>query len=213
MKPKTILSLAITLIFAGSIFAADELKSITLPKVNIKKTSLVDALTKRVSTREFADKEISLQDLSNVLWAAAGINRPENGYRTYPSAMGKQSISVYAITKEGVYIYDHTKHTLEPVAAGDFRAKAGAQGFVATSPLNLIYVSDTSKFDGSAADKRALANFDAGHCSENVYLYCAAAGIGTVIRASIDTAALAKVLKLGKNDLIVGGQTVGYFAK
>jgi len=197
-----------------AIFADGELKNITLPKVNIKSVSLSDALSKRLSTRAFdADKEISLQDLSNILYAAAGINRPETGYRTYPSAMGYQSISVYVARKDGIYRYDHLTHSLEPVAAGDFRAKTGSQDFVAKAPVNLIYVSNISKFKGSEADKKMLAAFDTGHCSENVYLYCAAARLGTVIRASVDTAALAKILKLGKNDIIVAGQTIGHFAK
>jgi len=120
---------------------------------------------------------------------------------------------VYVADKDGIYRYDHVKHSLELVVAGDLRAKTGSQPFVATAPVNLIYVSNISKFKGSEADKKALAGFDTGHCSENVYLYCAAAGIGTVIRASVDAAALAKILKLGKNDIVVAGQTIGHFAK
>ena len=214
MKLKSILALVLTFFVSLTILAADELKSIALPKVNIKNVSLSEALTKRSSVRSFdVSKEISLQDLSNILWAAAGINRPKDGGRTYPSAKGYQSISVYVVRKDGIYRYDHVKHSLEPVAAGDFRANAGVQPFVATAPINLIYVSDVSKFDGPEAYKRELATFDAGHCSENVYLYCAAANIGTVIRASVDADALGKILKLGKNNIVIAGQTIGHFAK
>ncbi|MCL1912039.1 MAG: SagB/ThcOx family dehydrogenase [Leptospirales bacterium] len=216
MKFKTILTLALTFLVSMAIFADGELKSIALPKANIKSASLSDALTKRKSTREFnADKEISLQDLSNILWAAAGINRPATGQqkagRTYPSAKNLQSVSVYVARKDGIYRYDHVKNSLEPVAAGDFRAKTGAQSFAATAPINLIYVSDVSEFSGSLAVKREYAAFDIGHCSENVYLYCAIANLGTVIRASIDGDAVAKILKLGKNSIVIAGQSIGHF--
>ena len=218
MKLKTTLPLILTFLVFTTVLTADkdpsELKSIALPKVNIKNVSLSEALTKRASTRDFdGSKEISLQDLSNILWAAAGINRPETGGRTYPSARGNQSISVYAARKDGIYLYDHVKHSLEPVVAGDFRAATGSQSFAATAPVNLIYVANISKFDGSNADKKTFAVFDAGHCSENVYLYCAAARIGTVIRASVDAAALGKLLKLDKNNIVIAGQSIGHFAK
>ena len=214
MKFKTVSTLVLTFLVSMTIFAAEELKSIALPKVNMKNVSLSDALTKRMSTRAFdSNKDISLQDLSNILWAAAGINRPATGGRTYPSAKGYQSVSVYVVRKDGIYRYDHVKHSLEPVVAGDFRAETGAQSFAATAPVNLIYVSDISKFDGSQAVKMEYAAFDTGHCSENVYLYCAAANLGTVIRASVNADALGKRLKLGKNNVVIAGQSIGYFAK
>ena len=214
MKLKAVFALALTFFVSTTVFAAGELKTIVLPKVNIKNVSLTEALTKRLSTRSFdANKEISLQDLSNILWVAAGINRPDTGGRTYPSARGFQSISVYVVRKDGIYRYDHLKHSLVPVAAGDYRANTGTQAFAATAPINLVYVANISKFTGSEASKRELAIFDAGHCSQNVYLYCAAARLGTVIRASIDAAAFAKILKLGKNNIVLAGQSIGHFAK
>ena len=205
-----LLLIAGLILLGGQIFAEPS-GVIKLPKVAISKSiTLSDAITKRSSSREYTDKEVSLQHLSNILWCANGINRADSGYRTYPSAKGRQSISVYVILKQGAYLYNYKNNTLELIAAGDFMAKAGTQAFVAKAPLNLIYVADISKLGPMNADNVALANLDAGHCSENVYLYCAGAGLSNVIRASVDTAALGKILKLTKNDVIIAGHTIGY---
>lgn len=211
-QKSVIISLLILALFTlgGQIFA-DSTTDIILPKVNIKNSiRLADAISKRSSSREFTDRAVSMQDLSNILWCANGINRPETGYRTYPSAMGRQSISVYVILKNGAYVYDYKNNKLELVASGDFMAKAGTQAFVANAPVNLIYVADISKLGSMNSETIAMVHMDAGHCSENVYLYCAGAGLNNVVRAFIDKNALGKILKLKKNEIIIAGHTIGY---
>jgi SagB-type dehydrogenase family enzyme len=197
----------------GGMVSAQTLDTIKLPAPALKEDKpFMQVIKERKSSREFADKELSLQDLANVLWCANGVNRPESGHRTAPSAMNKQDIEVYAVLKNGVYLYDATKHVLIPVAAGDFRKETGMQEFVATAPLNLVYVSDFAKFDmvKERADKVWMASLDAGHCSQNVYLYGADAGLGVVVRASVDKAKMAGTLKLKDTQEVMIAQTVGY---
>jgi SagB-type dehydrogenase family enzyme len=173
---------------------------------------LMQALKERKSSREFDEKELSLQDLSNVLWCANGINRPEDGRRTAPSAMNRQDIDVYAVLKEGIYLYDATLHQLTPVATGDFRKETGMQEFVATAPLNIVFVSDMAKFDKARQpeDKIWMAALDAGHCSQNVYLYCASANLAVVTRMSLDKAKMGELMKLRPEQQIVLAETVGH---
>jgi len=192
---------------------ADQQTKIKLPVPKISNDKLLsDALHNRKSSREFTDREISLQELSNILWCANGINRPESGRRTSPSAMNIQDIDVYVVIKEGIYRYLHKETALELIVAGDFRKEMGFQEFVATAPLNLIYVTDYTKFEFTEDTKvkAVLAAVDAAHCSENVYLYAAAAGLGVVVRAAMDTAKVAGVLKLRPEQAVVIAQTVGY---
>jgi len=126
--------------------------------------------------------------------------------------MNRQDIDVYAVLKDGVYLYDAPSHELRPVASGDFRKDAGTQEFVATAPLNVIFVSDMAKFEGARTpeDKRWMAGLDAGHCSQNVYLYCASANLAVVTRMSLDKAKLAEILKLRPEQQIVLAETVGH---
>jgi SagB-type dehydrogenase family enzyme len=172
---------------------------------------LMQAMKDRHSSRDFDDAELSLQDLSNVLWCANGVNRPD-GHRTAPSAMNRQDIDVYAVLRDGIYLYDAPTHELRPVASGDFRKDAGTQEFVATAPLNLVFVSDMAKFEGARTpeDKLWMAGLDAGHCSQNVYLYCAAANLVAVTRMSVDKAKLSELLKLRPEQTVVLAETVGH---
>jgi nitroreductase len=166
---------------------------------------LVEAMKARQPAREFAAKKMPEQVLSNLLWAAWGINRPEKGGRTAPSAMNRQEVDVYAVTAEGAFLYNAKKHALEAVAEGDLRALAGTQAFVKDAPLNLVLVADTGK-----SGDMTYAAFTAGAISQNVYLYCASEGLATVVRASVDKAALGKALKLRAEQKIVVAQSVGY---
>jgi hypothetical protein len=183
----------------------------------------MQAVKERKSSRDFSEKELSLQDLSNILWCANGVNRPESGKRTSPSPMNKQDVDVYAVLKEGVYLYEAKKHELLPVVSGDYRKDTGMQPFVGIAPLNLIYVSDLSKLDFLKAREEQVmtAGIDAGHCSQNVYLYGAAANhkpkalvnevnIAVVVRTSIDKTKMANILGLRPQQLIIMAQTVGY---
>jgi SagB-type dehydrogenase family enzyme len=196
--------------FAGLLLVAvclpaQELKPIALEKPQTDGGKpLMQALKERKSEREFSPEKLSPQMLSNLLWAAWGVNRPD-GRRTAPSASNRQEIDVYAITAEGIYLYNAKAHQLEPVAAGDFRAAAGPQPFVAQAPLNLVYVADQAKTKNSE-----MTYADTGFISQNVYLFCASEGLATVARGSVDRAALAKTLKLRPDQAITLAQTVGY---
>jgi SagB-type dehydrogenase family enzyme len=207
-----ILTLIPFIVMMGSFAKTQELQPIKLltPSLTNDKP-LMQALKERQSRREFDDRELSLQDLANVLWCANGVNR-EDGRRTAPSAMNRQDIDVYVFLKTGIYLYDAPKHELTPIVAGDFRIEAGLQEYVATAPLNLVFVSDLAKF-GTARqpeDKIWMSGIDAGHCSQNVYLYCAAAELAVVTRMSIDREKLCERLKLRPEQIPVLAETVGY---
>ncbi len=175
--------------------------------------TLIESLQKRETSRDFSEKSLSLQQLSGLLWAANGVNR-DDGRRTAPSALNKKSIDIYAVMTEGIYRFDADNNRLVPVVAGDFRKLAGVQDYVWNAPLNLIYVADLSKWDGSSnpPDDSVLSMvaLEAGCQVQNVYLYCASEGLATVIRASVDKGELAKAIKLSPSQYIVAGQTVGF---
>jgi len=196
----------------GTVFA-QERTSLKLPPVSFKPDKpLMKALADRKSSREFRNDTLTLQDLSNLLWCANGVNRPESKHRTVPSAMNKQDIEVYAFLHNGIYLYDAFKHELQLVREGDCRSSTGSQEFVGKAPLDLVYVSDYGKMDFTQDESRKLwmASVEAGHCSQNVYLYGAVANLGVVVRASIDTAALATLLNLDSHKHVIIAQTVGY---
>jgi SagB-type dehydrogenase family enzyme len=173
--------------------------------------TLLEALRTRRSTREFASRELPRELLSTLLWCAFGINRPGSGGRTAPSAHNWQEIEVFAALRDGAYRYDARRHALQPVAAGDLRAATGLQDFVGSAPLNLVYVADFAKMgDASAEDRTFYAAADAGFVAQNVYLYCAAAGLACVVRGLVDRRKLAPLLKLTIDQRIVLAQTVGY---
>jgi SagB-type dehydrogenase family enzyme len=201
------------MLLAGGIMNAQNLKTMKLPAPALKNDKpFMQTVTERKSSREFSDKELSLQDLANLLWCANGVNRPESGMRTSPSAMNMQDVDVYAVLKDGIYLYDAKAHELVPVVSGDFRKNTGMQPYVGTAPLNLVYVSDLSKFDfvKERESKVMTAAIDAGHCSQNVYLYGAAANLAVVTRTSIDKTKMAEILKLKPEQLVIMAQTVGY---
>jgi len=175
---------------------------------------LMQALKERHSTREFSAKALPRQLLANLLWAAAGVNRPASGQRTAPSARDWREIDVYVATAEGMYRYDATAHALAPVVARDLRAAAGMQDFVATAPVNLIYVADFDRMEGATAEQKEFyAATDAGFIAQNVYLFCASENLATVVRGSVDRDALAKAMGLASHRRIILAQTVGYPAK
>jgi SagB-type dehydrogenase family enzyme len=210
---KKILLCSVFLLITGGYMSAQEISAVKLDPPQLTKGKLLmEALSERRSTRDFSDKELSLQELSDILWCADGINRKESGMRTAPSAMNRQEIDVYAVMKNGAYLYDAKKNELVPVAAGDHRKAAGTQDFVAIAPLNLVYVADFSKMGDKTdeATKRLYAGISAGHCSQSVYLYCASAGLGAVVRAYYDQFELGNVLKLRRSQRIIIAQTVGY---
>ena len=206
-------TLALLVLLAGfSLADAQEPKSIALPppQTTIGKP-LMQALQLRQSSREFSEATVALQDLSNLLWAADGINRKESGKRTAPSAMNWQEVDIYVVLQEGTYLYDPKTNELEPIAAGDLRGLAGVQGFVKEAPLNLVYVADFARAGkGNDEDKKIYTAADVGFIAQNVYLYCASQGLAAVVRASLDRPALATALKLRADQKIILAQTVGH---
>ena len=195
------------------VFSADALKPIQLPppQTEIGKP-LMQALKLRQTSRSFDSKPLPLQELSNLLWAADGINRSDTGKRTAPSAMNWQEIDVYVALPDALYLYDAKAHSLSPVIAKDLReATTTGQAFVKDAPVNLIYVADMSRATrGSEEDKKFYSAADAGFIAQNVYLYCASQGLATVVRGSVDRATLAPAMKLRPEQKIMLAQTVGY---
>jgi SagB-type dehydrogenase family enzyme len=172
---------------------------------------LMQALKARHSTREFDSRALPPQLLSNLLWAANGVNRPDSGKRTAPSARDWREIDVYVATAEGAFRYDPPTHTLKRVVAGDIRSLTGVQDFVATAPVNLVYVADLDRMGDAGAEQKArFSAADAGFIAQNVYLFCASAGLATVVRGLFDQAVLAKTLGLGSQQRIILAQSVGY---
>jgi len=191
---------------------AQETGSVKLPPPEMAGgMPLMQALKARHSTREFGSKPLPQQVLSNLLWAASGVNRPESGQRTAPSAHDWREIDVIVATAEGAYRYDPPSHTLTRVAAGDIRHLTGVQDYVATAPLNLVYVADLNRMSGaSAEDKAFYSATDAGFIAQNVYLYCASADLAVVVRGLVDRDALGAALALGKHQRVILAQSVGY---
>jgi len=191
---------------------AEELKAISLIKPQMDTGRLlIHVLKDRKSSREFSNRKLPIRVLSNLLWAACGINRPDSGKRTAPSAKNWQEIDVYVATEKGLYVYDSQKHRLNPVLAGDIRALTGSQQFVREAPVNLIYVADYGRMGNAANDRKDFYSaLDTGFISQNVYLYCASEGLATVARGGIDRENLAKAMKLRPDQRIILAQTVGY---
>jgi SagB-type dehydrogenase family enzyme len=191
---------------------AQSLQPVQLPKPQIDGgKSFMQALEQRHSTREFSSEKLPLQTLSNMLWAAFGINRPDSGRRTAPSANNRQEIEIYVAMPAGLYVYDAKQNRLDPVLAEDIRAMTGTQSYVREAAVNLVYVADFSKMGNSAEeDKIFYSAADTGFIAQNVYLYCASEGLATVVRGSIDRPALAGLMKLRPDQRIILSQSVGY---
>lgn len=209
MKAKLIFIILLALpVFVYS----QELKPVKLPEPKMQGgMPLMQALKERKSSREFSPRELPLEVISSMLWAASGINRPESAHRTSPSAMNMQEIDIYLAKADGLYFYDAKGNMLMPVVPGDIRPLTGGQPFVKDAPVNLIYVADLSRMGKlSLQDADFLAAADTGFISQNVYLYCASSGLATVVRGWIDKPVLAKAMKLRPGQKIIFAQSVGY---
>ena len=190
---------------------AQTLKPLTLPPARSEGgVPLTQALKLRRSTREYSDRALTLQVLSDLLWAAFGINRP-SGDRTAPYWRHVMVIDVYVAMADGVWIYEPKAHTLLPHLKDDVRAQTGLQDFVASAPLNLVYVAHGERMtDVSSEERHLYASVDAAFIGQNVYLYCASEGLATVFRGAVDQAKLARALKLPDTQFVTFAQTVGY---
>jgi|WetSurMetagenome_2_1015567.scaffolds.fasta_scaffold188479_1 nitroreductase len=172
---------------------------------------LMDALSKRATARAFdASRELSPKQLSSLLWACFGINRPD-GKRTAPSARNFQETEIYVLMKSGAFVYNAPSNRLDLVSAEDLRSLGGTQSFVKDAPVTLVFVADLARMgQGGTEGKMNTANIDAGYISQNAYLYCASEGLATGARGSVDRAALAPKLKLRPDQAIILAQSAGY---
>ncbi len=174
--------------------------------------TLKEALEKRASKRGYAAKELDDALLLDMLWAGFGINRPGSAKRTAPSSWNRQEVDIYVVQQSGVRLYDAQSNSLKPYKDGDLRALTGSQGFVTEAPVNLVFVADLAKLSSGHDPETVLptAWADTSFISQNVYLFCAAAGLATVVRAYVDRPALAEALGLEGELRITMAQSVGY---
>jgi len=201
----------VSLMTTMSMYAQD-LQVIKLNNPNkARGSAFMKALSDRESIREYDAQELSLQDLSDLLWAANGVNRPD-GKRTAPSAMNRQEIDVYVINKDGAYLYNATENILTPVAAGDFRKEVAArQDFVTTAPVCLVLVANLEKLgDPTSENTRITGGIDAGIVSQNINIFCAAVGLATVPRGTMNGDELKKILKLSDTQQLMLNNPVGH---
>ena len=216
MKKLIIICLSISITFSVFLFAEEVSNSIELLKPQIDEKPLLKIMNERMSTREYSDKEIPDQMLSNLLWAAFGINRPETGMRTAPSAINAQEIDIYAATADGLYLYEPKEHVLELIHNEDIREHTGNPGteYTKTAPLNLILVLDSSKFSMFADYKemvKIMAFSDAGFIGQNIYLFCASEKLATVVLGAVASEKLHKLMKLRDEQSVLFSLPVGYF--
>ncbi|HUJ19064.1 MAG TPA: SagB/ThcOx family dehydrogenase [Nitrospirota bacterium] len=206
----------VTILFIAAVAPAGEArKAVPLPEPQMQGgRPLMQVLKDRSSGRSFSPEKLPLQVLSNLLWAAFGINRPESGHRTAPSARNWQEIDIYVATADGLYLYEPKEHLLRQVLSEDIRAMTGTQAFVREAPINLVYVADQARMSGaSPEDGERYAAADTGFIAENVYLFCASERLATVVRGSVDRAGLARTMKLRPEQRIMLAQTIGYPGK
>jgi len=198
---------------AGSpVLGAQEQKITELPAPRMAGGKpLLEALKLRRSTRAYSDQALPPQVMSDLLWSAFGINRPATGDRTAPYWRHVMVIDVYAAMADGVWLYEPSRHALVQHQNADIRAATGLQDFVATPPLNLVYVAHGERMqDVSAEDRRLYACVDAGFIGQNVYLFCASEGLASVFRGAVDVQKLGQIMSLPVGQFVTFAQTVGY---
>lgn len=177
-----------------------------------RKTSLMCALASRKSTRSFNNKPLEMQDLSDLLWAANGINRPDSKGHTASNSFGKGEVAIYACTPQGTCLYCPDTHALIPVTLTNLMpALAGGQEYVLSAPVILLLVADVSIFDKIPEPMHStLAPLDTGIISQNIALFCAANCLDTVARGTMNYELLKAELKLKDTDSLLLNHPVGY---
>lgn len=207
------------MVFVGTcvgVVAGQGLKPIALldPDLSRGKSTML-ALSERASVQGFDTTELTLRDMSDLLWAANGINRPQSGKRTAPSAQNSQEVDIYVCLRQGVYLYNAKENSLMPVVEGDYRDwAAGTQKWVAKAPLICLLVADVSKFrSGDDMLRQTWGAIDVGIVSQNISLFCSAVGIGTRPRAFMEVDKLSALLKLDANKRLLLNHPVGYLVK
>lgn len=209
-KPNIASTLTIAFFLMGPVFAnAQEIIKLPAPKTQ-GGMPLMQALNERKSSREFGPQKLPLPVLSNLLWAAWGINRPD-GHRTAPSARNSQEIDVYVAMSDGLFLYEPKQHQLQKILAEDIRVLTGTNDYVKDAGANLVYVADLTR--GNLKEPAAIEFYsgaDTAFLAQNVYLFCASEGLNVVVRGSIDRTALAAKMKLRPDQKITLAQSVGY---
>ncbi|MBR5957671.1 MAG: SagB/ThcOx family dehydrogenase [Salinivirgaceae bacterium] len=202
--------LTICLSIATVCVMAQDVVKLPEPDKNVPMT-LYQALQQRKSVREYSSKDIDDMKLSQLLWAAVGINRPD-GHLTAPTAVNAQDITVYVCRKDGAYLYVAKDNALQKVSDKDLRKEvASAQQFAAEAPVSLVIVTDNAKFRGGSTNGPTISGaIDAGYVSQNIDLACEALGLVTVPRATMDKDALKKELKLTEAQNPILNHPVGY---
>jgi SagB-type dehydrogenase family enzyme len=208
---RSIVTTLFLLIISGFLhIEAQEIRKLPEPKKR-GGMRLMKALNQRQSSREFVDKQMSDQMLSNLLWAAFGINRPESGKRTAPSSHNVQDIQIYIATSEGAFLYLPEKNALKEITGEDVRHRMGKQDFVAKASVNLVYVSDFSAYsEGSKQQHMVTAGTHSGFIGQNVYLFCASEDLNVVFRGWIDKKLIKKTLNLKEHQHVMYSQSVGF---
>ena len=204
------------LIMCTTIVNAQDI-SLPNPIKELQTKTMMQTLAQRHSVRDFSQKQLTMQDISNLCWAACGQTR-DNNHITAPSAMNKQEIRLFVLTSEGAYEYLAKQNTLAIKATGDHRAllannnskQEGGQLFVMQAPVSLVMVIDFDKFGSSNERAMMMGCVDAGNVSENINLYCQAVGLATVPRATMDSDALRTILGLTEKQLPIMNNPVGY---
>lgn len=204
---KAILSIVALLMMCGSM-QAQEVISLPQPEVSKLSMSLGDALQQRRSERKYTDKEISMQTLSTLLWAACGVSDPKTDKITAPSAVNMQDVKIYVCSKTGVCLYNARANTLTKVSDKNLLdAIAGRQAFAKSAPISLVLVS-TKDTDRSPNDRWGA--MDTGYVSQNIYLACTALGLKTVARGTMDFDTLKRELKLADTSYLELNHPIGY---
>ena len=199
MKIKSLIISTILMVTSCNLTAKD----IQLPEPARKGgMPLMEAINNRHSTREFSEATVTEQQLSDMLWAACGYNRPDK--RTVATALNRQEMSAYIVTPEAIYKYEPKENKLIFINDGDHRNVFAMQDFAKKAPLNVALVADMAK-----QDKEVFAGMTVGAMSNNIYLWCASEGLNTVVRASFDQEGMKKALKLNENEQVLLVQTVG----
>jgi nitroreductase len=196
----------------GLVSAAAELAALELPPpAQHGGKPLMEALMLRRSTRAYAPTPLPPQLLSDLLWAANGVNRPATGERTAPYWRHIMVTDIYAAMADGVWLYEPQSHRLQPYLTGDIRVETGLQDFVGVAPLDLIYVAHGERMaDIGREERRLYASVDTGFIGQNVYLFCASAGLATVFRGAVPYAELTRKLALPPEQFVTFAQTVGF---
>lgn len=197
-------------ILGGSVGEIKEETRIELPKPEYGSgLPLMEALKRRATSRSFLPEPLPMQEISNILWAANGVNRPQSGMRTAPSARNAQEIDVYVFLERGVFLYNADKHLLDPIVMKDFRKEVSSQKFFVEAPMVLVYVANYDKMvKFSDEAKEFYSATDVGFVSQNVYLYCASSNLSTVVCGMFNKELIQKVLNI-KNGKILLVQPVG----